>query len=176
MAKRDLATIEAEIAETKNALANVHGTETEVYARIVGYYRAVRNWNKGKADEFKHRKMFTIDNNEHDSFSTNQMEQDLPFQTTSTSCETENVDSSLHYEFFFRQTCPNCPPVKAFIANLDANGVKIDVDTKDGLALAASKGVFAAPTVIVYNNNQEIARAHNVEELTTIFEQVKATA
>lgn len=35
--------------------------QTEVYARIVGYYRAVRNWNKGKADEFKKRKMFEFD-------------------------------------------------------------------------------------------------------------------
>jgi ribonucleoside-triphosphate reductase (formate) len=31
------------------------GKETEVYARIVGYYRAVRNWNKGKKEEKKHR-------------------------------------------------------------------------------------------------------------------------
>ena len=43
---------------TKEALKNVHGTETEVYARIVGYYRSVRNWNKGKRDEYDHRKMF----------------------------------------------------------------------------------------------------------------------
>lgn len=59
-AKRTLAEIDAEIAATKEALNNVHGTETEVYARIVGYYRAVRNWNKGKRDEFDHRKMFSI--------------------------------------------------------------------------------------------------------------------
>jgi anaerobic ribonucleoside-triphosphate reductase len=32
--------------------------ETEVYARIVGYYRAVRNWNAGKKEEYKYRKDF----------------------------------------------------------------------------------------------------------------------
>jgi len=32
--------------------------ETEVYARIVGYYRPVKNWNKGKAEEFRHRREF----------------------------------------------------------------------------------------------------------------------
>lgn len=34
------------------------GKETEIYARIVGYYRAVRNWNKGKKEEKKHRVAF----------------------------------------------------------------------------------------------------------------------
>lgn len=34
------------------------GKETEVYARIVGYYRVVRNWNAGKKEEYKHRKNF----------------------------------------------------------------------------------------------------------------------
>ena len=34
------------------------GKDTEVYARIVGYYRAVRNWNKGKKEEKKHRLAF----------------------------------------------------------------------------------------------------------------------
>jgi ribonucleoside-triphosphate reductase len=33
--------------------------ETEVYARIVGYYRPVQNWNIGKKSEYKVRKLFT---------------------------------------------------------------------------------------------------------------------
>ncbi len=28
---------------------------TEIYSRVVGYYRPVQNWNKGKAEEFRHR-------------------------------------------------------------------------------------------------------------------------
>jgi ribonucleoside-triphosphate reductase len=34
------------------------GEATEVYSRIVGYYRPISNWNKGKAEEFVHRKEF----------------------------------------------------------------------------------------------------------------------
>ena len=34
------------------------GAECEVYARIVGYYRSVRNWNKGKKEEYRERVMF----------------------------------------------------------------------------------------------------------------------
>ena len=30
---------------------------TEVYSRVVGYYRPIQNWNKGKAEEFSERNM-----------------------------------------------------------------------------------------------------------------------
>lgn len=53
--------LDDQIAQVRAELENAHGTQTEVYARIVGYYRAVRNWNRGKADEFKKRKMFELD-------------------------------------------------------------------------------------------------------------------
>ena len=36
------------------------GKSTEVYSRITGYYRAVQNWNDGKAQEFKDRKTYDI--------------------------------------------------------------------------------------------------------------------
>ena len=36
------------------------GKECEVYSRIVGYYRPVNNWNRGKQQEFKERKTFKI--------------------------------------------------------------------------------------------------------------------
>ena len=63
------------------------------------------------------------------------------------------------------------------MANVKLTGNMIDVDTPEGLSEAALKGVFAAPTVIVYNeNHKEIARAHNVEELTAIFEPAVVVA
>jgi len=34
------------------------GNDTEVYSRIVGYYRPVGNWNNGKREEFDHRVAF----------------------------------------------------------------------------------------------------------------------
>lgn len=36
------------------------GEETEVYSRIVGYMRPVSQWNDGKQEEFKQRKLFNI--------------------------------------------------------------------------------------------------------------------
>lgn len=32
----------------------------EVYSRVCGYFRPVSNWNKGKKEEFKDRKLFEI--------------------------------------------------------------------------------------------------------------------
>jgi ribonucleoside-triphosphate reductase len=37
------------------------GQPTEVYSRITGYYRPVQNWNDGKAQEFKDRKVYNLE-------------------------------------------------------------------------------------------------------------------
>ncbi|MEG2116942.1 MAG: ribonucleoside triphosphate reductase, partial [Clostridia bacterium] len=36
------------------------GKNTEVYSRITGYYRPVQNWNVGKTQEFKERKLYDV--------------------------------------------------------------------------------------------------------------------
>ena len=38
----------------------VCGEKAEVYSRITGYYRPVQNWNDGKTQEYKERKMYDI--------------------------------------------------------------------------------------------------------------------
>lgn len=35
------------------------GRETEVFSRVVGYHRPVKNWNKGKQAEFAERLAFS---------------------------------------------------------------------------------------------------------------------
>ena len=37
------------------------GMETEVFSRVVGYYRPVQNWNDGKREEFKLRKTYKVE-------------------------------------------------------------------------------------------------------------------
>ena len=183
MEKRTLEQVEKEIAETKAALADVHGTETEVYARIVGYYRAVKHWNNGKRDEFGIRKMFTLEDS-HLSQAKTEVKADIKMKEPETPKNTakvtkaENSDlTSVTYELYTRKTCPNCPPVKAFMNDLDMPGRNIDVDTKEGLAEAAKKGIFASPTVIFYNAaGVETARCHNVEELEVVCQKVLVSA
>lgn len=36
------------------------GEKCEVFSRVCGYFRPVTNWNKGKKEEFRERKMFKI--------------------------------------------------------------------------------------------------------------------
>ena len=54
-------TIDREIAEKREQLQNAKGTETEIYTRIVGYYRSLKNWNIGKRDEYLRRVPFAPD-------------------------------------------------------------------------------------------------------------------
>jgi ribonucleoside-triphosphate reductase len=35
-------------------------TESEVYSRVVGYMRPVKQWNRGKQQEFSDRKLFDM--------------------------------------------------------------------------------------------------------------------
>ena len=35
-------------------------TECEIYSRVVGYMRPIKQWNKGKLREFHDRKTFKI--------------------------------------------------------------------------------------------------------------------
>ena len=189
---KTLQEIDKEIAQVQKELSDVHGTETEVYARIVGYYRAIKNWNKGKAEEFKLRKNFKLDDSsEYDIHSyadagesgqttfspENEMlmederfDESAEASRSAQAQEAAAANSELRYELFSRKTCPNCPPVKEWIANSGLTGKTVDVDTEQGLAEAAQKGVFAAPTVIFYKaDGSESARAHNVAELEEIF-------
>ena len=177
MELRTIEEVEKEIAETKAALKDVHGSETEVYARIVGYYRSVKHWNKGKRDEFDQRKMFTLEASKEYDITAADGPCECSAPAKMTKAETASDLESVTYEMYTRKTCPNCPPVKAFMADLEMPGRNIDVDTEEGLSEAANKGVFAAPTVIFYNNaGVETARCHNVEELEAVVNKVAVTA
>lgn len=173
---RTLEEIDRDIAETKAALADVHGTETEVYARIVGYYRAVRNWNNGKRDEYNLRKMFVYNGTDY-SENKKSIADEIFTKQEAAAAISEKTISSDHFEFFMRKTCPNCPPVKSYIETLTVPGIAIDVDTEDGLRQAAEKGVFSAPTVIFYDpEGNETGRAHNVEELEAVLKSAAVPA
>jgi hypothetical protein len=52
---RSTATSRASTSPARSA-----ASPTEVYSRITGYYRPVQNWNDGKAQEFKDRKLYDI--------------------------------------------------------------------------------------------------------------------
>ena len=59
---KSLQEIDNEILSLEEKLRGVKGTDTEVYTRIVGYHRAVSNWNKGKREEYDDRLTFKYNN------------------------------------------------------------------------------------------------------------------
>ena len=44
----------------KNHTVKVKQVPTEIYSRVVGYFRPVSNWNEGKKEEFQDRKEFKL--------------------------------------------------------------------------------------------------------------------
>jgi hypothetical protein len=57
---RTIDEINSEITMLNEKLSHIKGTETEVYTRIVGYYRSIKNWNRGKREEYNFRMPFSI--------------------------------------------------------------------------------------------------------------------
>jgi hypothetical protein len=59
---RTIEEIDRDIEEIKSTVPE--GTPTETYTRIVGYYRSLRNWNRGKREEYDRRMHFDPDSTE----------------------------------------------------------------------------------------------------------------
>ncbi len=152
---REIETVDREIEELKKELLAVEGTPTEVYTRIVGYYRSVRNWNRGKKEEYHLRRLFTVPNWEEDRSSRQ-------FEAAS-------------YRFFFKTTCPNCPPVKAALAGIDIPGTAVNVDTPEGMAEAERLDIVSAPTVIFFDSTgRERGRAYSADSLRALISKTPA--
>ncbi len=114
------------------------GRKTEVYSRITGYYRPVQNWNDGKSEEFKERKVYSM----------------LDYAASREAKEARKSDSTKVRQtiLFTTKTCPNC---KTAMAYLDKAGVPyVKVDAEEEPALSVSYGVSQAPTLIVTDGNE----------------------
>jgi hypothetical protein len=48
-------TTDQQIQTLRDKLKTTLGTPTEVYTRIVGYYRSIKNWNPGQREQLKSR-------------------------------------------------------------------------------------------------------------------------
>ncbi len=131
--------INSRLEELKHEKTKIKGLETEVYARIVGYYRSVRNWNKGKKEEYGKRVNYSEKSNDLTSTTksvvvnpaglsvveeTDINQQQLAFSSSP-------LPSS--YLYFYRKTCPNCPPVAGWLNSCGIEGRKIDVDRESGM-------------------------------------------
>ena len=116
------------------------GSKTEVYSRITGYYRPVQNWNDGKSEEFKARKVYA------ESKLANKKPLYLN-ETRSGSdagvCECEGEDRTI---LFATASCPNCKMAGVF---LDKAGIAYEkLLAEDNKELVAEFDIKQAPTLI----------------------------
>ena len=120
------------------------GSKTEVYSRITGYYRPVQNWNDGKVQEFKDRKVYSmLDYREHKQRKAEAAGKRENFEVFGSA----SPDVAAAYTLFTTKTCPNCKAAKAI---LDRAGIKYDVvDAEDEPELALRYGVMQVPALVV---------------------------
>ncbi len=112
------------------------GETAEVYSRITGYYRPVQNWNEGKAQEYKNRKLYEPENSrEMPVGMINRMDNVLE--------EEDNLMSDGLY-LFTTKTCPNCRIAKEYLKNLPYT----IVDAEENSDLTKEYNILQAPTLV----------------------------
>ncbi len=130
------------------------GETTEVYSRITGYYRPVQNWNDGKAQEYKERKVYNIENSKLTS-SLKKVKEEAACAADSTGIADGNY-------LFTTATCPNC---KMACSVLDKAGVAYTkILSEENKDFATQMEVKQAPTLVMVNGG-EIAKFAGVSDI-----------
>ena len=133
------------------------GEKTEVYSRITGYYRPVQNWNDGKAEEYKNRKLYDIPS----SFSKHSFEEKNVCDDTCADVDFEDNDKVL---LFATETCPNCKMAEKFLNDAGIAYEKLFASqTPD---LVKEYGIMQAPTLVVIKNGvaEKIVNVSNIRK------------
>ena len=123
-------------------------SSTEVYSRITGYYRPVGNWNTGKAQEYKERKEYVVDEAA--------LNRDLGrAPAAECACSEKKAEKSVLTDgsyLFVSATCPNC---KIAHTMLDKAGYQYkELLATENAELANSLGVKQAPTLVVVSGGK----------------------
>ncbi len=132
------------------------GEKTEVYSRITGYYRPVQNWNDGKTQEFKDRKLYDIATSKIKKKAVVEAEQ----KDEEICACAGNAQQVL---LFTTKTCPNCKLAKK---TLDDAGIAYTVvDAEEEVELTKQFNISQAPTLIVIDGEdaQKFINASNIK-------------
>lgn len=122
------------------------GRDTEVYSRITGYYRPVKNWNAGKSQEFKDRRTYRVEG--------------LVSRPVSDYAKEENYTSTVagkaeKYLLFTTKTCPNCAMIRRMLD--EAGFVYTVVDAEEHPDLVKKYGIMQAPTLVAVKKEDAVS-------------------
>ncbi|MBQ2694656.1 MAG: ribonucleoside triphosphate reductase, partial [Clostridia bacterium] len=144
------------------------GETTEVYSRITGYYRPVQNWNDGKAQEYKERKVYDIANSD---ISKHKKTAEAPKANIDFEEESCGLADGLY--LFKTATCPNC---KVAISLLGKAGIEVqELMAYENEELAMKLGVRQAPTLVVVSGG-EAENYAGVAEIKKFIDAAKGAA
>jgi len=136
------------------------GGEAEVYSRITGYYRPVKNWNDGKVSEFESRKTYTPaelfgkETLNAESYST---ANDANIGMASESIDDEKKESKpqrRHLVLLTTKTCPNCKTAKNVLTDAGYTYDVLYAEDDNGRKVAEDFKITTAPTLLVEENGK----------------------
>ncbi len=120
----------------------VCGAKTEVYSRITGYYRPVQNWNDGKSQEFKDRRVYDIGRSHLSHTGPLHIEDDQPVSAAPAKAEADDA-----LRLFATRTCPNCRQAEKLLDEASIPYTKLLAE--ENADLASSLGIRQAPTLVI---------------------------
>ena len=132
------------------------GAPAEVYSRITGYYRPVQNWNDGKSQEYKNRKLYDMEYSRLHKVQTNI----VTITKDDVKIEPQNGIKYL----FTTKTCPNCAVAKEMLKNANVDYELIDAE--ENIELAQQYGVMQAPTLVITGGDKtaKYVNASNIQK------------
>lgn len=131
----------------------VCGKPAEVYSRITGYYRPVQNWNDGKSQEFKDRRLYDVNHSV------------LTGHAAAVSAEETGsaAGGSGELLLFTTKTCPNCRIAKS---ELEKAGLSYrPMDVEEHPELARQYEIVQAPTLVILREDgmEKLVNASNIK-------------
>ena len=122
------------------------GKKTEVYSRITGYYRPVQNWNDGKSQEFKDRKVYNVGTSVLKKSAPALESQPRVMAAAAPSYEIPAAGDARTI-LISRVTCPNCRVAENLLTK---KGVAFEkYIAEENLELCRKFGIKGAPTLVI---------------------------
>ncbi len=138
-------------------VCNICGAETEIYSRITGYYRPLKNWNDGKQKEFKDRKEYIINSSDIIEKAIMKAKEEV---------KAKNSNKGAHLMLFTTNTCPSCQMIKEYLKkqNIDYDIIIADQD----LDLTNKYEIKQVPTLVV-ESGDSIEKYNNFSNIVKFF-------
>ena len=125
------------------------GRTTEVYSRITGYYRPVQNWNDGKSQEYKDRKVYNIGTSK---LNIKEVKEEVCACEAAEEAPAKQVAGKAI--LFSRVTCPNCRVAEQLLSKAGVAYEKLIAD--ENIELCKQYGVKGAPTLVITDGENAV--------------------